>query len=467
MNDSGVFGDNILTYISHHIGKFISRSNARSSSWKHKLLFDRQHLPRSIFRRLAYRRDGSTRPALQSWLAPELGMTNISGKSETDKPWLNTCRMAHRALATFPETSDLHRINVVTDNISHSSLFGGVATSLILAALWADRVKADLRIITRTQKPDQTSLGIVLAANGIEFTRPVDFRFCPHIGGREISVGPNDIFLTTSWWTTRCLLNTVPPDRIVFLLNEDEETLFPKSKKYIKTNSTLNEPIRNVVINSHLLYSHITEGADAAPGLSQKVLTFQPAFTHIPRSFEKQSKKRKLLLYVQPQSSGVNINNCIDIIDAAVKNSLLNKNDWEIYFIGQESREVIFHEDLDVHLRKPMHWAEYIHFIRKMDAGISFTNTSFPTSLPLDLASIGVPVMTNYLSEHKDNVPYSDNIISVPSTKEDMLDGLRRLIDLSGDLPRCAAQMRSDHIQRSWEETFAPTLAALEAAWPK
>ena len=52
---------------------------------------------------------------------------------------------------TVPRTGR-PRISIVTDSISKGSLFGGVGTALILGTLLANRMGADLRIITRTDE---------------------------------------------------------------------------------------------------------------------------------------------------------------------------------------------------------------------------------------------------------------------------------------------------------------------------
>lgn len=67
------------------------------------------------------------------------------------------------------------RLNLVTDSINAGSLFGGVGTAIILASMLATRRGAKLRVVTRTEAPDEQGFMQVLECNGLTAPGNVEF----------------------------------------------------------------------------------------------------------------------------------------------------------------------------------------------------------------------------------------------------------------------------------------------------
>src|SRR5262245_4550080 len=86
-----------------------------------------------------------------------------------------------RRLATSPlqlfnvADDDSARVSLVTDSVSAGSLYGGVGTSLLLAALLAESRGARLRIITRHDRADPSGVEALLKLYGIDLTKEVQF----------------------------------------------------------------------------------------------------------------------------------------------------------------------------------------------------------------------------------------------------------------------------------------------------
>src|SRR3712207_8969189 len=59
----------------------------------------------------------------------------------------------------FPYTTLFRSVTLVTDSINAGSLFGGVGTAMVLGALLARRLDADLRLVTLTEPPEAGNLG--------------------------------------------------------------------------------------------------------------------------------------------------------------------------------------------------------------------------------------------------------------------------------------------------------------------
>ena len=67
----------------------------------------------------------------------------------------------------------------------------------------------------------------MLNAHGIRYDGNVEFLHSGH--GRTVPMGPEDLLLTTSWWSTWAALRAVRPDRILYLLQEDERMFSPRA----------------------------------------------------------------------------------------------------------------------------------------------------------------------------------------------------------------------------------------------
>ena len=74
-----------------------------------------------------------------------------------------------RPIAGFTIPYNKRRLNLITDSINSGSLFGGVATSLILATLLAKKWGYDLRIITRLEEANKYNFLRILTANGLTY----------------------------------------------------------------------------------------------------------------------------------------------------------------------------------------------------------------------------------------------------------------------------------------------------------
>ncbi len=120
---------------------------------------------------------------------------------------------------------DAPRVTLVTDSTSASSLSGGIATALVTAALLARHLGARLRVITLTDPPEPGNVAAVLATHRVPWTGDVEFVDAGPRRKEEVAVGDHELFLTTSWWSTRCVLPIVDPTRVVYLLQEDERML--------------------------------------------------------------------------------------------------------------------------------------------------------------------------------------------------------------------------------------------------
>ena len=157
---------------------------------------------------------------------------------------------------------------MVTDSVGADSLFGGVATALILATLWAAEQGRGLRIITRASPPDATGYARLQALHGLEL--PGNPEFVLHGPGATdaLDVRADDVFLTTSWWSTAATLPSIPPERICYLLQEDERMFYAAGDEALRAGAVMSDPRLLVLVNSEGLFDHLV--ATGCPNLTER-----------------------------------------------------------------------------------------------------------------------------------------------------------------------------------------------------
>jgi len=446
--------------------------NGKPRGWVRSLLFTTDRKARPFFRRVVHKKSGTMRPQFTTWV---FGVTqvqqsvgnvpNLSG-DVTLNEWLRARWSSLAAIPVFPANIEKNRITVVTDSIGSSSLFGGVGTALMLAVQWANRSNADLRIVTRTQQADSTAFGRLLAANGLRFNGQIDFCHCAVFGGQEISVGRRDLFLSTSWWTTRSLVASVGKKRVVYLLQEDERMFYPYGDDRLECEATLGLDLRKVVINTNMLREHLTTGRDEIDGLSNRSIAFEPAFTSKYTRSRDVSGKRKLFFYARSSNHMRNLfATGIAAIGAAIERGTFDPKTWELHLFGNAPQDIVFPGQLEVVKHPTMGWDAYQAEVAKMDAGFVLMYTPHPSYPPLDLAAIGVPVLTNSCGLKQDLSAYSQNIICAKPNVDALAVGFAELTAFAADDQRLAANQASDTICRDWALALEPAVVELDAIW--
>ena len=160
-------------------------------------------------------------------------------------------------LYTAPD-SGTRRVSLVTDSINRWSLSGGVGTAMILAALVAEERQARLRIVTRTERAKPDGLEGVFSLYGIGLSREVELAHAPcYDNGYEIDTFADELYITTSWWTTASALQSVQPESIVYLLQEDEWMFYPYGYEHLRCSEILRNRDIRFLVNTKLLFDHL------------------------------------------------------------------------------------------------------------------------------------------------------------------------------------------------------------------
>ncbi len=372
-------------------------------------------------------------------------------------------------LVTLPHAG--RRLNLVIDSINSGSLYGGAATSLILAALLARKLDATLRIITRREPAVGSNVSRLFATHGIKWNGNIDFLHVPVLNpARALAMDAGDMFLTTSWWTTQLIRNIVKPERIIYLLQEDERMFYSRGDDRLYAEQTMSDPGIQVVINSELLHYHLTRGNDPIPGLGIGTAWFEPAFPSAYCDFDAaaaraESGRRNLMFYARPSNLRNLYYHGTQMLSAAVEQGMLDPDAWDITFVGRDLHQVCISQDHPVRTLENLSWDQYSSLVATMDLGIALIETPHPSYPPLDLAASGAVALTNRCLNKQSLDGYSSNIICADTDIASLTQGFAKAIELACNLERRRENFSGNRLHRDWMQSLGPVVDRLHSAF--
>lgn len=353
-----------------------------------------------------------------------------------------------RALRTIPGP-DVPRINLVTDSVGADSLFGGVATAILLASLWADRTGRRLRIVTRHSAPDAAGLDGLFRTVGFRPERQPELAYVPTTPGDYLETGDEDLFLTTSWWTTTAVLKAVPADRVVYILQEDERCFYPIGTQSHGATEVMNHPGLRVVVNTEQLRQHLI--ATGVPNLAETGVSFEPSFAAFlrPERVLGVGRQRHLFFYARPHNPRNLFDTGVAAIDAAIEEGHLPRERWRVHFVGRGVPAIDFSDGSRPVVHDDLGWSEYHELLGRMDVGLSLMASPHPSYPPMDLAASGSVVVTNRWPGKRSLTAVSDRVVEAEPTVADLTKAIA-----------CAAALAEQLAGKPFEPAEVPSFAA-------
>lgn len=365
------------------------------------------------------------------------------------------------ALGLFEVPTLQPRVSMVTDSINEGSLFGGVATALIFTALFAKRTGRRLRIVTRTQAPAAENVAAVFRAHGIAWTDNIEFVFAD-ISDEDsrIETNADEIFVTTSWWTTRATRQSVADAQILYILQEDERMFYPFGDDYLACAETLSDRSIAKVINSGLLHRHLVEDGV----IDEATPFFEPSFPsriYFPSPDADADGKRNFFFYARPYNARNLYDRGVAVIETAIERGILDPALWNIHFVGKDLQPMQLAGGIEPILLQNMAWEDYAAFVRSVDLALTLMFTPHPSYPPLDVAACGGVAVTNRFGVKTDLSGYSRSIVCVDSELEALVEGLRQGVAQALDDDGRRAALSDSGIGRDWAASFAPVFDRL------
>ncbi len=375
-----------------------------------------------------------------------------------------SCLLAERAPHLLPlrmaPGEDVPRINLVTDSIGADSLFGGVATSIVLGVLWADRTGRRLRIVTRNSPPEAAGLAGLYASLGVLPERQPELAHIPPEDGDLLPVGRDEVYLTTSWWTTTSVLGAAPPDRVVYLLQEDERAFYPVGGESLRATAAMGRTGQQVVVNTEGLRRHLA--ASGVPGMEDAV-SFEPSFAAFRRDGRLLGADglRHLFFYARPHNPRNLFDLGIAALDAAIEAGAFSADRWRIHLAGRSVPPVTFCDGSEPVVHNEMGWSQYRDFLGTVDLGLSLMASPHPSYPPLDLAAGGSVVVTNTWPGKPDLGAVSDRIVATSPDLGGVVSALvqaEALVEKFTDIPFTPG---GSPMLAPWDENLAATVEHL------
>lgn len=359
------------------------------------------------------------------------------------------------------------RLNIVTDSLNKDSMFGGVATSLVLATLFSNRYKIPLRIITRTAKSNPLSYSEFLELFNLERPLKVEFfsDFDRNSGNNHhnLELSDKDIFLATSWWTAAVVKKMNLRKKFFYILQEVEEFFYPNGDEQYLCRNILKDKNIDFIVNSKLLFDYY--GIMGYENILRQGKYFEPAFPeHIYSDAEGSSKNKseyKLFFYSRPNNPRNLFYSGLKIIDEALLRNIIDTKEWKIYFAGSDVPRIKFTNGAKPTVLGHMDWSAYSKFIKNIDLGFCLMYTPHPSYPPLDIASSGGVVLTNKYA-NKTHLDYSKNIICEDLDIESMMKGFAKAVELAKNGEERHNNYMNNKIERSWEKSFEGVLSFMK-----
>lgn len=360
---------------------------------------------------------------------------------------------------------DTYRVNIVTDSLQKDSLFGGVATSLILATLFAHKHNISLRIITRATPPSSKGYDNLLQLMNIE--RPAEVEFFSDWdsvysqNSLKLEVSDKDIFMATSWWTAAVIKGINLRKEFFYILQEVETFFYAHGDEQHLCEEILKDDTINFIINSKLLSDYYK--INDFKSISKKSVYFEPAFPetttmNLEKVLPKKEMKHRLFFYARPNNARNLYFTGLKLLDEALLRGIIKKDEWEICFAGSSLETVEFTNKVRPIMLGQMSWEEYREFLKTVDLAFCLMFTPHPSYPPLDVASSGGAVLTNKYANKTTLDNYSQNIICADLDEESMMQGFIDAVNLAKNNTLRKKNFKENGMEQDWNNALSHVL---------
>lgn len=429
----------------------------RSTSW-------RLSFPLRFIKRLFT----GTRPLPAPPQSPTLSFFPLHDTPETvpyDEYHKRELRLLH-ALNIVHLHGNTPRINLVTENIAEASLFGGVATALIVVTQIARALHAPLRIITRGSSTNPVDYKNIVRLNGVAPLDEVTFYsdFERDLTGdflTKLEVTDADAFFATNWWTAYALRRTFPAKRLFWLLQDIETYFHDHGDLHLFCTQMLHDTNIKYLVNSHYLWQYFETHA---PNVAANGTYFEPAFNpelYQPSAFVKK-KRYKLFFYARPGNSRNLYWFGLSVLHKALQQNLLPADEWDIIFAGGATPQIEFAPGVRVQSMGVMPWQTYGTFLSDIDLTLSLMYTPHPSYPPYDAAMSGSVVLSNCY-ENKQSFPCCENVLLAPLEETAFLETFAKAVALAKNPAQRKQNFEQHTIAQDWQKTLAHTVATVES----
>ena len=365
-----------------------------------------------------------------------------------------------------------YRLNLVLPTVDAARTFGGIQTALdLFEAMGAD--VTDRRIVS-------LGAGGAVANQAIAAYRPVSAEMDPaealqvvSLGqpGASLAVRADDVFVAT-FWTTAEFIGRIrrwqaatygsAPDRFGYVVQDFEPGFYPWSAQWMLARSTYADAGETIgIFNTSVLrdYFHSSEIRFVHE------YTFEPRLLPALRSAiasPPATRTPTIVVYGRP---GTPRNGFPAIIDGLRAWRAVDPNaaSWSVVSVGQTHPEIDLGGDVTLRSIGKLDLDGYASLLGRSAIGISLMVSPHPSYPPLEMAHLGMLVLTNRFAD-KDLSTWHSNIRSVDdlsaATIADALSDLCRRFEADPRVGAAGLSSRPDYLSDAPQFPFAGELAA-------
>jgi hypothetical protein len=341
-------------------------------------------------------------------------------------------RVSQLRRVTFVESPRSgHRLNLILPTVEGAGTFGGIRTALDLFEAIAEG-EDERRIITIGRAgPD--------AASSLPAYRPVapgddppdQRQYVPLTRALDpLAIRPLDVFIAT-YWTTAELVARIrrwqaatygaAPGRFGYVIQDFEPGFYPYSAAWLLARATYRAHDETVAMfNTALLRDHFR--ADG--------ITFASEFAFEPRLLPELraamarpevERTRTIVVYGRPGTP----RNAFPAILDGLRAWLAGDPDahrWDLVSVGREHPDIALGDGGVLRSIGKLDLDAYAELLRRSAIGISLMVSPHPSYPPLEMAHLGMLVLTNRFGA-KDLSAWHENIATVDDISADALAG--------------------------------------------
>jgi hypothetical protein len=333
-----------------------------------------------------------------------------------------------------------HRINLVVSSVTPGSGYGGVQTA-------NDLFRALLASGDRSRIISIEPLDAAASEAFPEFRQvaahedsPAPAQLVSIAGpiGETIPVGPRDVFIATFWPTATFALDVrrwqvsifgSAPARFAYLIQDYEPAFYPRSGQSLLARATYEAaPATIAIFNSELLRTSF----HAAGIRFAAEFSFEPRLVPILRDAlgrPPAPRSRKIVVYGRPSKARNAFPLIVDGL-RAWRAAYPDAERWEIVSAGEVHADIDLGDGVAMYSLGKLNLHSYADLLRESAIGVSLMVSPHPSYPPLEMAELGLLVLTNRFRE-KDLSAWHTNIsllreVSVAGFGNDLAELCRR-----------------------------------------
>jgi hypothetical protein len=331
------------------------------------------------------------------------------------------------------------RLNLLLPTLNPGRIFGGARTALDLFGALAEHFPRR-RIVTFTAVSEAGMAGLPgfrLVDPGEDASDDRQVLALPRGLDAQLAVGPNDVFLATFWTTAELAIRiarfqaaefgrTIRP--FAYLIQDFEPGFYPWSAQSELARSTYAGDVPTIaVVNTSLLRDYL--GAEGISFAGE--FTFEPRLATALRPLldePPRARQRRIVVYGRPETPRNAFPLLIDGLRAWVASDPKAAG-WTVESAGRSHHSVDLGSGLQLRSLGKLDLDAYGALLRESAVGLSLMISPHPSYPPLDMAHLGMFVVTNRFGA-KDLSSWHENIRSARAlTAEGIAAALREATD--------------------------------------